>query len=131
MSTPRPEPRRSRRSPPLLAHLAPALLLAGCVHVNLPDHLVSDTVDAGKGLYRSIAEAVSPEPATAPALFLHTCVRGTDAPVEEVKRACIDELVAQTKAQLKVEQLRYSVVGDTVGNVPGSVVVSCQIALNG
>ena len=38
-----------------MAWIVPVLALSGCVHVNLPEHLVSDTIDAGKHLYRSLA----------------------------------------------------------------------------
>lgn len=48
-----------------LVLVIPLLALTGCVHVNLPEHMVSDTIDAGKDLYRSLAhprdERVKPE----------------------------------------------------------------------
>ncbi len=114
-----------------LASLASLLALTGCVHVNLPEHMVSDAVDAGKDLYHSIETAVSPKPEKAPMVFVHTCIREEGMAVDEVERACVDELVTQAKTQLKVDKLDYVVDGHTVDKVSGSVVVNCQISLKG
>ncbi|HEY3450627.1 MAG TPA: hypothetical protein VGK67_30000 [Myxococcales bacterium] len=114
-----------------LASLVSLLALTGCVHVNLPEHLVSDTVDAGKDLYHSIEAAVTNEPPRPQAIFVHTCIRSQDVAVEEVERACVDELVSQTKTQLRLQTLDYAVGEHTVDKVSGSLVVNCQIALKG
>ena len=114
-----------------LSSLASLLALTGCVHVNLPEHMVSDTVEAGKDLYHSIEAAVTDEPPKPQRVFVHTCIREETVPLREVEQACVDELVTQAKTQLKVEKLDYAVDGRTVDKVSGSVVVNCQISLKG
>lgn len=120
--------RRSTADAIPLAGLFCALALTGCIHVNLPEHMVSDVVDAGKDAYHAIEEAVSKPKQR---VFVHTCIREGEVPVDEVQKACVDELVTQARTALKVEKLDYSVDGHTVDKVAGSVVVNCQISLKG
>lgn len=95
---------------------------AGCVRVEMPEHLVSDTVGAGKDLVHAIATRNELR-------FSNTTVGELDAAVPLLKRACVDELVNRTRGQMQQPQLDFRVVDEQVGTKGSKTVVSCQIAV--
>src|SRR3954466_6943464 len=84
------------------------LLLTGCVSVELPKHMVSDTIDAGKDLVHTISNWNE-------ARFSNTTVGDKTADVDVLKKTCVSELVARTRVQMANENLEYKVVDQTVG----------------
>ena len=118
----------------LIALLLPTLALAGCVHVNLPEHMVSDTVGVGKDLYTSIADKLRSDPQLGKAeqngeTFTLRQLGSQDTTVFELKRSCVNELVSQAKSRLVVQALDYKVISEAVDTRESSVVVKCQIAV--
>ena len=117
-----------------LALLLPVLALSGCIHVNLPEHMVSDTVGAGKQLYTTIAQGLQKEPALGTAehrgaTFVLRQLGNTDTTVTELKRSCVKELVTQARTTLAAPQLDYTVVSEAVDTKDSSVVVKCEISV--
>ena len=97
-------------------------LVTGCVTVELPKHMVSDTIGAGKDLVHAIAGASELR-------FGNSTVGDKGIDVDELKKSCVDELVFKTQVQMQVDKLDYKVVGEQVGNRDSKVIVSCQIAV--
>ena len=115
-----------------IAVLVSILTLAGCVHVNLPEHMVSDTVDAGKNLVQSIAgksERID-ELKQNGSTYSLAQLGSPEITIGELKRTCLNQLVSRTKAKRVVDELNYTVVGETIDTTRDSaVIVKCQISV--
>jgi hypothetical protein len=98
------------------------MLLTGCVSVELPKHMVSDTIGAGKDLVHTIANWNEVR-------FSNTTVGDLTTDVDALKKTCVDELVSRTRVQMANENLEYKIVDQSVGNREQKVIVSCQIAV--
>jgi hypothetical protein len=113
-----------------------AVAVSGCVKVNMPDHLVSDAVGAGKDLYHSAERAFSRTPKldelesnSAGTEFSLATAGSPEASVGDLKRSCLLNLVAQTRAKVGVENLEYKVVDQRVEGRDEKLFVRCQIAI--
>ena len=115
-----------------IAVLVSILTLAGCVHVNLPEHMVSDTVDAGKNLVQSLAgksERID-ELKQNGSTYSLAQLGSPEITIGELKRTCLNQLVSRTKAKRVVDELNYTVVGETIDTTRDStVIVKCQISV--
>lgn len=116
----------------LFAALIP-LSFAACVHVNMPEHMISDTVEAGKDLVHTIA-------GKGPAIdelkqngskYSLAQLGGAETTVAELKRSCLENLVNRTKSKLIVDQLDYTVTGQSIDSRDQGLVVKCEIAVKG
>jgi len=128
-----------------------ALLVSGCVSVELPKHLVSDTVQAGKDAYRSVAgdkdapagakappaaaPATPPAPATpaspppAPRRAIaHSYVGQDSQSVAELKQACVAE-AAEKLRRLAGPAAPFIVLESSIATVGDAVVANCRVAL--
>ena len=92
----------------LLAVLA--LTVSGCVHVNMPDHLVRDTVDVGKDAVHAISRAFEAKPKYD---VVETDSRHTsfwlaqqgspEQSVAQLQKTCVDTLVTQAATALTTQ----------------------------
>lgn len=102
--------------------------VSGCVHVNMPEHLVSDTVDAGKDAVHAIARTLDKKPAfgVVESNSKHTSYwlaqqGSADQTVGQLQQACIAELLAQT------QPASFQVAAQKVEATTEGIVVRCQI----
>lgn len=109
---------------------------SGCVTVEMPKHMVSDTVGAGKDLYRSVERAVRKTPklgeleSNSEGTEFSLAHRGNpDTAVAELKRTCLESLVAQTRERVGAQTLEYRVIDQRVEARDADVLVRCQIAV--
>lgn len=112
----------------LLAVLS--LVASGCVHVNMPDHLVSDTVDAGKDAVHAIARKLEARPKygvvetnSKRTSFWLAQQGSAEQSVAQLQQACVAALVAESGA------LAYSVAEQTLQTNADGLVVRCRIDL--
>jgi len=111
---------------PLLVVLS--LVASGCVHVNMPDHLVSDTVDAGKDAVRTIARTFDAKPkygvveSNSKRTSFWLAQQGSaEQSVAQLQQSCVDTLVAETHA------LAYWVREQKIEASAEGLVVRCRI----
>ncbi len=116
-----------------LALLLPIFALSGCVHVNLPEHMVSDTVDAGKDLVHAISRTGERLDEVKQNGNTYTLARlgSQDLSVGDLKRSCVNQLVSRTKSKLAVEQLDYAVGAQSIDSRGDGLVVKCEISVKG
>ncbi|MBL8954834.1 MAG: hypothetical protein JNK82_28915 [Myxococcaceae bacterium] len=111
--------------------------LTGCVRVEMPSHMVSDAVDAGKDLFHSVKRAVTQdvnldevESNSAGSEFRLAKSGTADMPVAELKRACLDTLVAETRLRVGSDALEYRVTEQRVESKEDvGVYAICEIAV--
>ena len=117
--------------------VAAVLAGSGCVTVEMPKHMVSDAVGAGKDLYRSVDKALRKTPPKLGELesnsegseFWLVQPGSRQASVGELERGCLDDLVTRTRQRVGVEKLEYRVVNQRVEAREENVVVRCQIVV--
>jgi hypothetical protein len=110
----------------LLAVLS--LAASGCVHVNMPDHLVSDSVDAGKDAVHAIARKLEARPKFG---FVESNSRRTsfwlaqqgsaDETVGQLQQRCVTEIVTQ------MQLTTYSVSEQKLETTRDGLVVRCRV----
>jgi hypothetical protein len=114
-----------------------ATALSGCVRVEMPDHMVSDAVDAGKDLYRSVERAFRSEPKldelesnSNGSEFRIAQAANPQTPVGDLKRSCMETLLARTREKVGRDDFEYKVIDQRVESKgDDGVVVLCQIAI--
>ena len=79
--------------------------LAGCISIEAPDTLVSDSVKAGKDVYHSVKESWSDEPTPERRTFLHKYKIPEGEVIGESNVKCIKITMETAKQTLNVEKL--------------------------
>ncbi|MBK7865351.1 MAG: hypothetical protein IPJ65_43500 [Archangiaceae bacterium] len=113
-----------------------AVAFSSCVRVEMPEHMVSDAVGAGKDLYRSVERAFDKQPKTGVvesnsegSEYWLISEGSSDQPVAELKRQCLTTLVAGARAKAGMPDLEYRVIDQRVEAKDTGVVAKCQIAV--
>jgi hypothetical protein len=109
---------------------------SACVTVEMPKHMVSDAVGAGKDLYRSVERAVRKTPklgevesnSEGSEFWLYDA-GSPETAVGDLKRACLETLVAGAREKVGVQTLDYRVLDQRVEARDSGVLVHCQIAV--
>ena len=102
--------------------------LVGCVSVEAPDNLVSDTVEVGKEAYHSIKNMISDDEASSDGIdfsYKHTISDGEL--VEQSSAACIKGAVEQARKTLNVYniEVKQTVINSTVEQ--GQPILECSV----
>ena len=110
--------------------------LLGCVTVEMPKHMVSDVVGAGKDLYKSVDRSLRKEPKlgevesnSAGTEFWLASSGSADASVAELKRTCVETLVAGMREKVGPQQVEYRIVDQRIEPREADVVVRCKLAV--
>ena len=114
----------------LLLAFAVAVSLSGCVKVQLPDHMVSDTINAIKGSddeKKSDDETASHEGKTT---FSHSVVGAADAAESDLKKQCLTELESRTTELLELEEPEFTVVSESVKVSGDKAIASCTVSMS-
>ena len=100
--------------------------LSGCVKIQLPDNLVSDTVDAIKG-----AGDDEPEEnrAADDSTFSHSVVGAADAPELALKQTCRDELESRTADLLGSPDVSFTLVSENVSVAGDKAIATCTVSV--
>jgi len=111
---------------PLLVVLS--LVASGCVHVNMPDHLVSDTVDVGKDAVNAIARKFDAKPkygvveSNSKRTSFWLVQQGSpDLSVAQLQQKCVDTIVEETHA------LAYWVGEQKIESNSDGLIVRCRV----
>ena len=98
--------------------------LSGCIKLQMPDDLISDTVDAIKGS--------DDEPAQDDAgntIFTHSVVGALDSPVADLKNRCLSELETRTAELLDTNNLTFTVVSEKISVNGDKAIASCTASI--
>lgn len=98
--------------------------LSGCIKLEMPDHMVSDTIGAIKG---SKDERPSDEQATT---FTHSVVGAADAAQADLKKQCLAELETRTAELLELDEPSFTVVSESVTVTGDKAIASCTVAMS-
>lgn len=105
-----------------------SLAVSGCVHVNMPDHLLSDTVDAGKDAVHAIARTLEARPkfgfveSNSKRTSFWLAQQGTaDETVGQLQQRCVNEIVTQ------MQLTTYTVSEQKLETTRDGLVVRCRV----
>jgi len=100
--------------------------LPGCIKLQMPDDLVSDTVDAIKGVGDD-------EPADSrndsESTFSHSVVGAADAPTLALKQTCRSELESRTAELLGAPDVTFTLVSENVSVSGDKAIATCTVSV--
>jgi hypothetical protein len=106
----------------------PILLLTGCIQLKMPEHMVSDTVKAGKDLVKTVVgEDEKPAEAANGLLFTNLVTAEPEASAEAATEQCIQELEAHAREKLNRRQLSYRLVSKKFERRETDSVATCAL----
>ena len=103
--------------------------IASCVSVDMPDHMVSDVVEAGKDAYKAIKEKLEKEEdqKAAENIYAALYVGDENTSIKEAKDHCIAKAVEKAKNKLNRQELTTEVVSEEVKAADKEFVVVCEV----
>jgi len=109
---------------PILIFLA---ALSGCIKLQMPDDLVSDTVDAIKGIDDDEPAENQTDSAST---FSHSIVGAADEPELALKRTCRSELEARTVELLGAPDTSFTVISENVTITGDKAIATCTVSVD-
>jgi len=104
--------------------------VSGCVSVEIPDNLVSNSMESGKNIYLDLTNGTPSQENNQDSTgiyFSNTHVNHTKLSELELKSQCLSELKLTAKRKLKVDKLRYSVEHESTSSYNNQMVATCKI----
>ena len=106
---------------------------SGCIKLQMPDDLVSDTVRAGKDVYGDIKDSDDEEPAQDGAddqtTFAHTVVGPVDSLESDLRKTCLSELESRTREILESDDVTFTVVSESISFKDDKAIANCTVAI--
>ena len=104
-------------------------VISSCVSVKMPDHMVSDVVDAGKDLYNVIKEKMDDEEDKKAAENIYAALYLADenTSLKEAKERCLNKAVDKAKSKLNRQEITTEVVSEEVKSADQEFVVVCEV----
>ncbi|MGD8939991.1 MAG: hypothetical protein PVJ72_11465 [Gammaproteobacteria bacterium] len=104
-------------------------VMVGCVTVKMPEHMVSDAVDAGKDLYQSVKEKMDKEEDTKAAENIYAALYSADenTTIKEAKARCLEKAIEKAKSKLNRQEINTEVVSEEVKSADQEFVVVCEV----
>jgi hypothetical protein len=103
-----------------------SVLISGCVNINTPDNLVSDTVKVTKDIYHSVKRSVSNDTLT---LFSSSY----EIPVNEIigisNGKCMDSAIEKAKKSLNKYSVDVKETKSEVLIVEGKTIINCSVGV--
>ena len=100
--------------------------LSGCIKLQMPDDLVSDTVDAIKSIDDDEPAA---EQADGPSTFSHSIVGAADDPELALMRTCRSELESRTTELLAAPDVTFTLVSQSVSVTGDKAIATCTVSV--
>ena len=108
----------------VLLMLVFAASLSGCIKLQMPDDMVSDTIEAIKG---SDDENSSDE---GKATFTHSVVGAADVSESDLKKKCLTELESRTTELLHLDSPTFTVISESVTVNGDKAIASCTVSMS-
>lgn len=107
--------------------------VSGCIKLQMPDDMVSDTVEAGRDIYDDVTDSDEDGPASggtaSGSIFSHTVVGASDSPESDLRETCLSELESRAKELLGTEEITFTLVSETISTKDEKAIVSCTISV--
>ena len=107
--------------------------VSGCIKLQVPDDIVSDTVQAGRDIYddsRSDDENAPAEGGTkGQSIFTHTVVGPSDSLESELRERCLSELKTRTEELLESNDVIFTVMSESITIRDDKAIVSCTTSI--
>ncbi len=114
----------------VLLTLAFAAGLSGCINLKMPDHMVSDTIQAIKGSDDEKSSEEEKSPDEGKTTFSHSVVGAADAPESDLKKQCLTELESRTTELLELDSPEFTVVSESVTVSGDKAIASCTVSMS-
>lgn len=120
----------------LMVTAACAFIITNCVSVEMPEHMVSDSVHAGKDVYRSFKNGKSKQDADdidPKRTFRYTRVGHEDETLKMVKEGCIEKAEQRARKKLSLKSnndLEYNVISEEGEVSEDHIIVRCAIMVH-
>jgi len=101
--------------------------LSGCIKLQMPDDLVSDTVDAIKGVDDDEPAADQTDSAST---FSHSIVGAADDPELALIRTCRSELEARTVELLGAPDTSFTLISENVTITGDKAIATCTVSVD-
>lgn len=108
----------------LILFLVVALGLPGCIKLQMPEDMVSDTIEAIKG---DDKKNPAHDEATT---FSHSVVGAADAAAADLKKQCLAELETRTQELLDLENPAYTVISESFKVTGDKAIASCTVSMS-
>ena len=108
----------------VLLMLVFAASLSGCIKLQMPDDMVSDTIEAIKG--SDDKDSSDDEKTT----FTHSVVGAADATESDLKKQCLTELESRTVELLGLESPTLTVISESVTVTGDKAIASCTVSMS-
>lgn len=105
--------------------LLAATLLSGCISVEMPKHMISDTVDAGNKAYDGIAGNKT-EPANG-FEFSYTMIFESATSIKDATEQCYSRLSQHARNELKKDNLVITRQNETIKKHKDLYSIECQL----
>ena len=101
--------------------------LSGCIKLQMPDDLVSDTVDAIKGIDDDEPAENQTDSAST---FSHSIVGAADDPELALIRTCRSELEARTVELLGAPDTSFTLISENVTITGDKAIATCTVSVD-
>lgn len=103
--------------------------IVSCVSVEMPEHMVSDAVDAGKELYDAIKKKLDKEEdkKAEDNIFAALYLGDENTTLKDAKQHCLEKAVEKAKQKLNREEVTTEVVSEEVKTADQEFVVICEV----
>ncbi len=114
------------------------LTLPGCVKVEMPEHLVADSVAAGKSLYSSITGKSKEPTAEKPVVTAQESmsievsniyVGSPDEPDDNLQKKCLIGLKSGVMNKLAISTLEYRLISEKIVKSATESIITCKVAI--
>ena len=101
-----------------------AASLSGCIKLQMPDHMVSDAIEAIRG---SDDEKPSDDGQTK---FTHSVAGAANATESDLKKQCLAELESRTAELLGLGSPTFTVISESVTVTGDKAIASCTVSMS-
>ena len=101
--------------------------VSGCINLQMPDDLVSDTVDAIKGIDDDEPAADQTDGAST---FSHSIVGAADDPELALLQTCRAELESRTVELLSAPDVTFTLVSENVSVTGDKAIATCTVSVD-
>lgn len=100
--------------------------LSGCIKLQMPDDLVSDTVDVIRG---SDDDEPADDSSNDASTFSHSVVGAADAPVADLMASCLAEVESRIAEQFGEPDISFTVISENVSIRGDRAIATCTVSV--
>lgn len=103
--------------------------LSACISIETPEHLVSDTIEAGKDVYYSVKEKMSEKESNSTKTFSHQYLITAGELLGESSGKCIDHAVDTARKSLNIYNIDIQNTTSAPKTLNGQSFIECSIVV--